>query len=326
MHKTGGLPRPDQAIVSGEHLYHRLLAYRAYVPLGVLLLTLAAAACYAASSVLQQREARRAPEQMAMSIGLIWHLLRRPMWLLGNVAGFAAFALQFLALRHGSLALVQPLLVTGLIFALVGSAALEHRRPSGREFMWMALTMGGLALFIAVAQPGPGMARGSNAHWIILGVVTAAGVAALILLAQAFPRWRPLSLGVAAGLLGGVLSALIERNAHRLDHGLVRTLVGWSPWALLVVAILGLILTQSAYQAGDIRLSLPALTVTEPIAAILIGQTLLDEKISLTTGAVIGEVIGMGLMALGVFGLGQAAGTVLGGEAAKAAAAKAAAA
>lgn len=314
MHKSGGFAHLGTAIDSGEHLYHRLLAYRAYIPLGVLLLTLAAAACYAASSVLQQREAHRAPARMAMSLGLIWHLLQRPMWLLGNVAGFVAFALQFLALRHGSLALVQPLLVTGLVFALAGAAALDHRRPSAREFMCMALTMGGLAVFIAVSQPGPGLARGSNLEWALLGLVTAAGVGVLVLAATAWPHWRALSLGIAAGLLGGVLSALIERTAHRFDHGVVHALVGWSPYALCVVAIFGLILTQSAYQAGDIRLSLPALTVTEPIAAIIIGQVILGEHIRLTPLAVVGEVVGLGLMALGVFGLGLVAGNTLGGE------------
>ncbi len=310
---TSDLHRLDQALDSGAHLYHRLLAYRAYIPLGVLLLSLAAAACYGASSVLQQREAHRAPSRMAMSLGLVGHLLRRPLWLLGNLLGFAGFALQFLALRHGSLALVQPLLVTGLVFALAGAAILDHRRPSWLEIMWTVMTMGGLALFIAVSQPGPGLARGSNLGWAVLGLVTAISVGALILAARKRRQWRALTLGVAAGLLGGVLAALIERTAHLLDHGIVHAVTAWQPYALIVVGILGVVLTQSAYQAGDIRTSLPALTVTEPITAILIGQLLLGEQISVAGLAVPGEVVGLSLMAVGVFGLGQAAATTLDG-------------
>ncbi len=315
MRRSGGLHSLGRAIGSGEHLYHRLLAYRAYVPLTVLLLSLAAAACYGASSVMQQREAHRAPARMAMSIGLVRHLLGRPLWLLGNLAGFAGFALQFLALRHGSLALVQPLLVSGLVFALAGAAALDHRRPTRREGLWTAMTMAGLGLFVVAAQPGPGLARGSDLGWASLGLVTAIGVGALVLGARKWRRWRALCLGVAAGLLGGVLSALIERTAHLLDHGLGHAVTAWPPYALILCAILGLILTQSAYQAGDIRTSLPALTVTEPIAAILIGQLLLGERISVTGPAVLGEVVGLSLMALGVFGLGQAAATTLRGGA-----------
>lgn len=311
----------SQALRGSEHFYHRLLAYRAYIPLGVLLLSLAAAACYGASSVLQQREAHRAPSQMAMRLGLIGHLLRRPLWLLGNLAGVAGFALQFLALRRGALALVQPLLVTGLVFALAGAAVLDHRRPSALELAWTVTTMGGLALFIAVSQPGPGFPRGSALGWTLLGALTLASVGVLVVVARERRHWRALCLGIAAGLVGGVLSALIERTAHRLDHGIAHTLTSWSPYALIACAILGLVLTQSAYQAGDIRLSLPALTVTEPIAAILIGQLLFGERISMTALAVVGEVAGLGMMALGVFGLGQAAGVAAAGPPAAASAA-----
>src|SRR5436305_8772320 len=69
------------ALAGGRHFYHQVLEFardRPYVPIGVVLLCLASAACYAASSVLQQREARRAPAGMAMRWGLIGHLVRRP--------------------------------------------------------------------------------------------------------------------------------------------------------------------------------------------------------------------------------------------------------
>ncbi len=305
---SGALQRLEGALDRGAHLYHRLLAYRPYVPLGLLVLCLAAAACFGASSVMQQREARRAPKEMAMRLGLLGHLLQRPLWLLGNLFGLAGLALQFLALRHGSLALVQPLLVTGLVFALAGAAVLDRRRPSRREALWTVATMGGLALFVAVSRPGPGIGRGSTAGWLVLALATGAGVTALVLAARQWRRWRALSLGAAAGLLGGVLAALIERTAHLVNGGIVHTMTSWPPYALIACGVFTVVLTQSAYQAGDIRLSLPALTVAEPITAILIGQLLFGEQISVTGPAVVGEVAGLTLMTLGVFGLGHTAG------------------
>jgi len=302
------------ALANGEHLYHRLLAYRTYVPFGVVVLSLAAAACYGASSVLEQREAHRAPSDMAMRLGLIGHLLTRPLWLLGNLASVAGFVLQVLALRHGSLALVQPLMVTGLVFALGVAAALDRRRPSWREGLWTALTMVGLGIFLVVSRPGIGMTRGSNAAWAILGVSAAAAVMALMLAGRKLPRWRALILGLAAGLIGGVAAALIERSAHLLGQGLVPLLTSWAPYALLAAFIVSLVVTQSAYQAGDLRLSLPALTVTEPVVAILIGQLLLGEHIALGVPSLIGEILALGLMTLGVFGLGQTAATALDGQ------------
>src|ERR1700676_2294109 len=124
------------ALSGAEHLVDRLFAQQPYVPIGALGLCVASALCYAGSSVLQQREAQNAPSAVAMRLKLIGHLLRRPLWLGGNGRGAAALVLQFLALRHASLALVQPLLVIGLVFALAGGAALERRVLSRRETMW----------------------------------------------------------------------------------------------------------------------------------------------------------------------------------------------
>src|ERR1700749_2970168 len=44
--------------------------------------------------------------------------LRHPLWIAGLLASLAGFGLHAVALRDGPLTLVQPLLVTGVIFAL----------------------------------------------------------------------------------------------------------------------------------------------------------------------------------------------------------------
>ncbi len=297
------------ALARGRHLYEQVLELthdRPYVPLGVVLICLASAACYAASSVLQQREARGAPPEMAMRLGLLGHLIRRPLWLLGNLADIGGYGLQFLALRTGSLALVQPLLVTGLIFALVADALLDGRRLSRVEWRWTAMTVGGLALFLAASKPGPGDPRGSTLGWLALGAATLASVGTLVLVARASTRWRSLCLGAATGVLFGVVAALTESSAHLLDHGVLHALGHWQPYALALCAVLGLGLSQSAFQAGDLKWSLPALTVVEPVVAILIGQLLFGEHISLRGLAPVGELLALALMIAGVTGLSRA--------------------
>ncbi|MGI8802351.1 MAG: DMT family transporter [Solirubrobacteraceae bacterium] len=297
------------ALARGRHFYEQVVELthdRPYVPIGIVLICLASAACYAASSVLQQREARAAPPEMAMRLGLIGHLIRRPLWLLGNLADIAGYALQFVALRTGSLALVQPLLVTGLVFALVAEAVLAGRRLLRDEWRWTVMTVAGLALFLAVSRPGPGDPRGSLLGWLVLGLATFGSVGTLVLSARALPRWRALCLGSATGILFGVVAALTESSAHLLDHGVLRALGHWQPYALLVCAGLGLMLSQSAFQAGDLKWSLPALTVIEPVTAILIGQLLFGEHISFRGLAPVGEVLSLALMARGVVGLSRA--------------------
>lgn len=296
------------ALAGPRHLYRALLdlaADRPYVPLGVLMLALGAALCFAASSVLQQREARAAPPETAMRLGLVAHLVKQPLWLLGNVSGLAGFVLQLLALRTGSLALVQPLLVIGLVFALAGGAALDKRWLTGRQWLWTVLTVGGLVVFLIASRPGHGHPHGSLGGWLLLGLAGGLVVGALNYVARVRPQWRALTLGLAAGVVFGVIAALTERCAHLLSHGLIYALAAWPPYALAACAALGLHLTQSAFQAGDIKWSLPALTVVEPLVAILIGQLLFGEHIALNGPSVIAETVGLLLMAAGVFSLSR---------------------
>jgi drug/metabolite transporter (DMT)-like permease len=281
-----------------ERLRERL--GRAYIPAIVILESIVGAGCYALSSVLEQNAASQEPADRSLRLNLLVVLARRRRWLLGMAAGVAGYAMQFIALRKGSLALVQPIFVTGLVMALAGSAFAHRHRLSRRDWLANAQILGGIALFIAAAQPGPGHPRGTPSGWIILGVISATVVVALVALSHGSPRRRSLVLGCATGITLGLTSAITERTSHRLGISLGYALSDWSPYVLVVVSIVGLVLNQSAFQAGDLKWSLPAITVLEPFVAIVIGQRLFHEHIA--TGALhfSGEVFGLVAMVIGV--------------------------
>jgi drug/metabolite transporter (DMT)-like permease len=298
LHRALGLP--DSLY---DRLSHRLNLYRTYVPLSVVVFALAASTFYAISSVLQQQAASRQPATGALNLRLLGALLRDPRWWLGILADVGAFAFQFLALRRGSLALVAPLMVVGLVFALPASAVMARRRLTRREWIATLLVVVGLSLFLTAAQPGPGNPQASTVGWVILGVVTAVVVATCIAVGGRSPRRRALSLGAAAGMTIGVTSALTEVCGHLLDHGLAATLSSWPPYVLAATTVVALQLNQAAFQAGELKWSLPLLTVVEPLSAIAIGQLLFGEHIASTSWAIAGEVIGMVAVIAGVFGL-----------------------
>ena len=91
-----------------------------------------AAFLFAASASLQQRAARQGPpagtdaegrfQKRTAIFGALAHLIRRlvrsPLWLVGWFTNLFGFFVQAAALHFGSVALVQPLLVTQLLFAL----------------------------------------------------------------------------------------------------------------------------------------------------------------------------------------------------------------
>jgi drug/metabolite transporter (DMT)-like permease len=281
-----------------ERLRERL--DRAYIPAIVIVESFLGAAFYALSSVLEQQVAREESGHPSLRVNLLVVLAKRRRWLLGMAAGVAGYAMQFIALRKGSLALVTPIFVTGLVMALAGSALAHRRRLSRIEWLANAQILGGITLFIAAAQPGPGHPRGSTAGWILLAAISTAAVGALVAFSHGSPQRRSLALGAATGIVFGTTAAITARTGHRLGISLGYALGDWSPYVLVFVSIGGLLLNQSAFQAGDLKWSLPAITVLEPLVAILIGQTLFHEHIA--TGALhaTGEALGLVSMVIGV--------------------------
>src|SRR5580693_3293763 len=104
----------------------------------VIPVSLAAALAFAVASYLKHRSAEAMPAeggQGTQVVTLARQTVRDPTWLIAMVADTAGVALQVAALRLGALSVVQPLLVTTVIFALL----LRHRfyRPiPGRDFVW----------------------------------------------------------------------------------------------------------------------------------------------------------------------------------------------
>jgi drug/metabolite transporter (DMT)-like permease len=292
------------ASISVNSVYEQLRSLhfldRVYAPPSVVLASLAAACCYAIAAAAQQSAAREEAPDLALRPALLLALARRPRWLLGIVASIAGFVFQFLALRRGALALVEPLLVTSLVIVLPLAALIDHRRVSRREWLSGLLIIAALAVFLLAARPGLGAPRADAGAWIALGAVTLALVAACVRFAGPSGPRRALALGAGAGLLFGVTGAITQTTGHLLDHGIVHTLESWPPYALIAASGLGVLLNQSAFQAGELEWSLPVMTILEPLVAIVIGQYMFDEHIAGSALARLGEVAGLGGMTVGV--------------------------
>jgi drug/metabolite transporter (DMT)-like permease len=270
----------------------------------IVVLSLASAASYGLAAVLQHHAAVREPPEMSVRAGLLVRLARRPWWLVGNALDGVGYLLQFLALRRGSLTLVEPLLVLSLVFALPVAAWLDHRRISASDVASTALIVAGLALFLGVAHPGIGAPHASAQGWIVLTVAVAAACVSVVVWARHGSRPQAaVLLGVGSGMAFGYVAALTERTGHLLNGGVLHTLATWEPYALLVGGVVALLLTQSAFHAGPLRFSLPTLTVAQPLVAVIIGLALFGEHINSRRFAPLAEVLGLAMVTFGVFAL-----------------------
>ena len=131
-----------------------------------IVLSLVAAALFAAASVLQQRGTSTISDDSALGAGMLGSLVRRPVWVAGILADIAGFGVQAWALAVGSLLLVQPILVTTLIFALPLAARVDRRRLTGKEWAWSLVLIAALVVFVRLGEPTAGLDRPPFPSWL----------------------------------------------------------------------------------------------------------------------------------------------------------------
>ena len=282
-----------------------------------IVLAFGAALAYAVAMVLQQRSARRADPALSLRPGLIVDLLGRRAWTLGLVVNGIAFALRAGALRWGSLVLVQPLVLSGLVLAVVIEATLDRRRMTARETWGAAGIIGGLSLFLFAASPSRGVASPSPMAWVALVCVFSPLLAlGLVVAARRHgSASRAAWLAFAAGLMLAVTAALAKQTFSALGHDSGHALLTVAPYALALTAVVGILLTQSAFQAGPLRASLPALSVVEPLASIVIGVSVFRERLTGSPTALVAQGLGLLLLVAGVVSLTRAPGLGAAGRA-----------
>jgi drug/metabolite transporter (DMT)-like permease len=269
----------------------------------IVLLALLAAFVYGSGVVLQQRAALQAPAELAARPSLLIRLFRHPLWLLGLAADVAGFGLQALALHKGSLTIVQPLITTSLLFTLALTALWTHRTLPAGEWVAVILVLAGLAVFLIVASPNEqSVAAASSRGWLLC---TTAVCAVAIIAVGAGLRFsgavRAGLFGVAAGIADAYMAVLAKAFAGSFGHGLVGVFWTWTPYALVAGGLTAMLLVSTAYQAGHPTVSLPIITVVDPLVGSLVGITLFGERLMIGGGR--GPLIALSLlvMVIGIF-------------------------
>lgn len=267
---------------------------------------LAAALLYALASVLQQWEAERQPPSQALRLGLLARLARQPLWLAGLVFDVGGYLFQWLALSWGSLVVIQPLLVVGLLFALPMRARLSACRFGRWDWSGALLTTAGLAIFLTVSHPAPGHSNVDLITWLLLLGAAAAVVLPLLALGhRRSPKWKAMAFGTAGGIVYGLCAALTKTCANLLSVGVGRLFTSWQPYVLMSAGIAGMVLAQSAFQAGPLDVSLPTLSATDPIVSVLIGAVAFGETIRAGGLPTVIEIVSFSAVVMGIFMLGQ---------------------
>lgn len=263
-------------------------------------LALVAALLYALGTVLQQRAGMDEPGGGSDS-GLLLRMARRPIWLAGVAAAALGFAAQAIALSIGRLAIVQPVLVSSVVFALPLGAWLTRQRVRAADIGAAVLVVGALIAFLTIADPSGGRDDAPLGDWLIAGAVSAAICGPLFLAARrAAPARRAALLGIAAGVLFGLTAALTKAVTDQLADDVLGVLTHWQLYALIGVGYVGLTLNQMALSTGMLAPAIATSMAFDPIASVVLGVTLLEESIHESAIGVIATVAALAAALAGI--------------------------
>lgn len=271
---------------------------------------LVAALFFGIQSVLDQRSTKRVKSERALSPAILLDLVKQPLWLMAIVANLVAFALQVVALSFGSLAVVQPLLVLDLVFAvLIGRSVWwdPSMVPPGTRRWDPVLLAGvgaatlGVAGFLAIGRPTSGHPQiGFNVLLpLVVGLVVVVG--GCLAVSARNESLRPLALALATGVNYGVAAFAVKLVTTEFGAGPERVFTNWPIYILAVTGPAGFILNQDAFQSGRFLAPVQAIiTTADPIISIGLSVLWLDARLSSGPAAVAGEVISLLVMTAGI--------------------------
>jgi drug/metabolite transporter (DMT)-like permease len=251
----------------------------------VFVLALSAAFANALTSVFQRKGIETAPASTTLRLSLITYALRRGIWLAGFALMIVSFLLQAVALHLGRLSEVQPILTTELVFLVAVLAAWFGFTITRREWLGALALTGGLAGFLAFADPVDGTLSPPFWEWVVAGGACSGAIAVAVLLALRGPRWwRAAMFGTAASISFAFTAActkVVSGFAASDVAGLYRH---WQTYALACFGALAVFMAQNAIHAGPIVASQSTVVLVDPVVSILIGVGLFGDNLR-TSGA-----------------------------------------
>jgi hypothetical protein len=281
----------------------------------VVVLSLGSALAFAISTNLKHSSAAQVPDVSRLHPGAVARFvtatLSHRLWLAGIVTDAIGLSLQVLALHLGALAVVQPLLISGLLFSLLLRRR-QGRPVTGAEVRWALVLTGCLIGFLSLmgANPSAGGSPDSGPDRLPAVVAAVAGVGLALTCLVLAHRRRPAAdaaalIGVAVGVVYAATAALLKGLADRAVLGPMAALTSWQLYTVVVVGAIGLFLSQLAFQAGPLTASLPAIATVDPLLSIVVGVLVYDEHIHRGPWSGFGLVVLMALLGASVIQLGK---------------------
>ena len=268
-----------------------------------------AAAFSSAVNLMTQHAASISAPKQEKGWRLALYLIRQPLWLLGWAAAAGTFIFQALALHNGPMSVVQPVLVTELVFVLVLRRVWIRQDVAAAAWASVLVVCLALAVFLVAAEPSGGNPVPDTKQWLSAGLVFGAAIALLTALGRAGPPMRRAAVFAAAAALCWALEATFLKAATDTlaAFGIVGMLIRWPVYALIAAGAAGTVLEQAALHVGPLSVSQPILVVINPFASIILSVWLFGERFTNSPAEITVAVVSFAVMAAGIIMLTRTA-------------------
>ena len=241
-------------------------------------LALLAATAFAAGTVLQQRGTLEAP---ASDARFLVQILHEPIWLVGGATQAAGWVLQAAALDRGPLIVVQAITTLSLVIALPLGVRLTGQHVGRREIAAALAVVAGIVVFLAVGSPAGGTSNPSAAAWWAAGIVSVVLVAGVATIGRSrHGATRAALFGGAAGIGFALQAAVTKVFVGELGHGVAALLTTWSTYVLIVSALAGFVLQQSALKTGVLAAAMASSNTSTLVFSVVFGIVIFDERLT----------------------------------------------
>jgi drug/metabolite transporter (DMT)-like permease len=242
-------------------------------------LAIVAAILFALGTVLQQK-GTLTTAAAADDPRFLVQILRRPVWLAGAVLQSTGWVVQAMALDRASLVTVQSLTALSLVIALPLGAVLTDQHIGWREVTGASLTLVGIVFFVSAGQPQGGSAQPDASAWWSACLTTSLLVLVLFGVGRRFTgAAKALTFGAAAGLGYGLQAAVTKTFVTELGGGVLALLSTWSVYVLVLSALSGFALQQSALKTGVLAPAMASSNSVTLFASVILGVTVYGETL-----------------------------------------------
>jgi drug/metabolite transporter (DMT)-like permease len=261
------------------------------------LLALVAACLFALASTLQQKGALGMGDVSLGKPSSFVRLAKQTWWLFGTLALLAGYVFQAVALDRAKLAVIQPLLVTTIVFALPLGYLLTQQHVNREQVVAAGLVVLGLGFFIVVGKAASGNDNAPSWEWAVVIVVLGVASALLVVFGgRGSLARKAAAFGACAGLLYGLSASLWKPTADILDaDGVGGMLSNWEFWAFPAAGVLAFLVQQVSLATCRLAPSVAMTSVLNPLVGILVGTLLLDERLADPTSHKAVAYAGLGL-------------------------------